>query len=62
MPLIFLWIAFILVCALYSALPTLSPGMWVSEWLSDWVSAGVNKRDKYAALRSPRSGQMFCSS
>ena len=40
MPLIFLWIALILVCALYSALPTLSPGMWVSEW----VSAGVRKQ------------------
>ena len=40
MPLIFLWIALILVCVLYSALPTLSPGMWVSEW----VSAGVRKQ------------------
>ena len=40
MPLIFLWIALILVCALYSALPTLLPGMWVSEW----VSAGVRKQ------------------
>ena len=44
MPLIFLWIALILVCALYSALPTLSPGMWVSEWVSEWVSAGVRKQ------------------
>ena len=37
--LLILWIALILVCALYSALPALSPGMWVSEW----VSAGVRK-------------------